>query len=280
MLAAMAQATSRIRIGCQVTGMIYRHPAVLANMAATVDIISDGRLELGLGAGWNEEETTAYGIPLPPLKERFDRFDEGLEAIVGLLTQETTTLDGSLRAAHRRALRAQAGAAAPSADHDRRDRSDPHAARGRTVGAAVELPQRFAGGLAGEEGDPPAAVRRDRPRLGRDHLLGQPPLRRGRRPCRACRQARRTATSASTSSSSAPPRRTTRGRRAARERAGPARGPRQASVPGRRSRTIPGSTDGQSAGPRRISRSRGRRHGTVTCPGRRRGASARRRRSR
>jgi F420-dependent oxidoreductase-like protein len=95
MLAAMAQATSRIRVGCQVTGMIYRHPAVLANMAATVDIISGGRLELGLGAGWNEEETAAYGIPLPPLKERFDRFDEGLEAIVGLLTQESTTLDGA-----------------------------------------------------------------------------------------------------------------------------------------------------------------------------------------
>ena len=94
MLAAMAQATTRIRIGCQVTGMIYRHPAVLANMAATVDIISGGRLELGLGAGWNEEECDAYGIPLPPLKERFDRFDEGLEAIVGLLSNETTTLTG------------------------------------------------------------------------------------------------------------------------------------------------------------------------------------------
>jgi F420-dependent oxidoreductase-like protein len=94
MLAAMAQATTRIRIGCQVTGMVYRHPAVLANMAATVDIISGGRLELGLGAGWNQEECDAYGIPLPPLKERFDRFDEGLEAIVGLLSQETTTVEG------------------------------------------------------------------------------------------------------------------------------------------------------------------------------------------
>ena len=94
MLAAMAQATRRIRIGCQVTGMVYRHPAVLANMAATIDIISGGRLEIGLGAGWNQEECDAYGIPLPPLKERFDRFDEGVEAIVGLLSQETTTLDG------------------------------------------------------------------------------------------------------------------------------------------------------------------------------------------
>ena len=94
MVAAMAQATRRIRVGCQVTGMIYRHPAVLANMAATVDHIANGRLELGLGAAWNEEETAAYGIPLPPLKERFDRFDEGVETIVALLTQETTTFDG------------------------------------------------------------------------------------------------------------------------------------------------------------------------------------------
>jgi F420-dependent oxidoreductase-like protein len=94
MLAAMAQATRRIRLGCQVTGMIYRHPAVLANMAATVDIISEGRLELGLGAGWNQHECDAYGIELPPLRERFDRFDEGVETIVALLTQPTTTFQG------------------------------------------------------------------------------------------------------------------------------------------------------------------------------------------
>lgn len=94
MLAAMAEATSRIRIGCQVTGMIYRHPAVLANMAATVDIISAGRLELGLGAGWNQMECDAYGIELPPLRERLDLFDEGVAAIAGLLSQTVTTFDG------------------------------------------------------------------------------------------------------------------------------------------------------------------------------------------
>ncbi len=94
MLAAMAEVTSRIRIGCQVSGMIYRHPAVLANMAATVDVIADGRLELGVGAGWNQMECDAYGIDLPPLRERFDRFDEGVEAMVRLLTQPTTTFDG------------------------------------------------------------------------------------------------------------------------------------------------------------------------------------------
>ena len=94
MLAAMAEATRRIRIGCQVTGMIYRHPAVLANMAATVDIISAGRLELGVGAGWNQMECDAYGIELPPVAERLDRFDEGVEALVGLLSQTATTFDG------------------------------------------------------------------------------------------------------------------------------------------------------------------------------------------
>jgi F420-dependent oxidoreductase-like protein len=94
MLAAMAEATSRIRIGCQVSGMIYRHPAVLANMAATVDIISDGRLELGLGAGWNQLECDAYGIDLPPLRERFDRFDEGVQAIIRLMTGSSTTFAG------------------------------------------------------------------------------------------------------------------------------------------------------------------------------------------
>ena len=94
MLGAMAAQTQRIRIGCQVTGMIYRHPAVLANMAATVDIISGGRLELGVGAGWNQMECDAYGIPLPPLKERFDRFDEGVEAMVLLLTDTVANYSG------------------------------------------------------------------------------------------------------------------------------------------------------------------------------------------
>ena len=92
---ALAQATERLRVGVLVTGMPYRHPAVLANMAATLDVISGGRLELGLGAGWNQEESSAYGIELhATLTDRFDAFDEGVEAIIGLLTNETTTLAG------------------------------------------------------------------------------------------------------------------------------------------------------------------------------------------
>ena len=94
MLAALAGVTRRLRLGVMVTGNPYRHPAVLANMAASLDVISGGRLELGIGAGWNEEESQAYGIDLPPLRERFDRFDEGVQTIIALLTQTTTTFDG------------------------------------------------------------------------------------------------------------------------------------------------------------------------------------------
>src|SRR4029077_17313814 len=63
-LTALAQATRRLRLGTLVTGIPSRHPAVLANTAATLDIVSGGRLELGLGAGWNEQESGAYGIEL------------------------------------------------------------------------------------------------------------------------------------------------------------------------------------------------------------------------
>src|SRR4029077_2808844 len=84
-LIALAQATNRLRLGTLVTGVHHRHPAVLANMAAALDIISNGRLELGVGAGWNEEESGAYGIELGSIKERFDRFEEALEVLTGLL---------------------------------------------------------------------------------------------------------------------------------------------------------------------------------------------------
>jgi len=93
-LTALATATSRIRIGCLVTGAVYRHPALLANMAATLDIVSGGRLELGVGAGWNEEECTAYGIELGSLSERFDRLDETLEILDSLLRNEWTDFHG------------------------------------------------------------------------------------------------------------------------------------------------------------------------------------------
>ncbi|MFJ8815389.1 TIGR03560 family F420-dependent LLM class oxidoreductase [Amycolatopsis thermoflava] len=93
-LTALAQATKRLRLGTLVSGIHYRHPALLANMAATLDIVSNGRLEIGIGAGWNEEESGAYGMELGTVKQRSDRFEEACEVLVGLLTQETTTFQG------------------------------------------------------------------------------------------------------------------------------------------------------------------------------------------
>lgn len=94
MLAALAQATKRVRIGSMVNGMHYRHPAVTANMAVTLDHISGGRFSLGLGAGWMQPESDAYGIELGTIKQRCDRFDEGVEVIKSLLTNEFTDFDG------------------------------------------------------------------------------------------------------------------------------------------------------------------------------------------
>ena len=93
-LAALAQATSRVRLGVLVTGIHYRHPAVLANMAATLDIVSAGRLELGIGAGWNVTESGAYGIELGTPRERSDRLEEACQVLIGLLSQETTSFSG------------------------------------------------------------------------------------------------------------------------------------------------------------------------------------------
>jgi F420-dependent oxidoreductase-like protein len=94
MLAALAQATERLRLGAMVNGMHHRHPAVTANMAATLDHISDGRFVLGMGAGWNVMESDAYGIDLGTLTQRFDRLDEGIEIIRSLLDHRVTNFSG------------------------------------------------------------------------------------------------------------------------------------------------------------------------------------------
>jgi F420-dependent oxidoreductase-like protein len=93
-LSALAMVTTRVRIGVMVSALPYRHPAVLAASAATVDTISGGRLELGLGAGWNELETSMYGIRLGRTRERLDRFEEGVEAVIRLLRDDVTNIDG------------------------------------------------------------------------------------------------------------------------------------------------------------------------------------------
>jgi alkanesulfonate monooxygenase len=83
-LAGLARETSTIRLGTLVTAATFRLPGVLAISVAQVDAMSDGRVELGLGAGWYEAEHDAYGIPFPEVGERFDRLEEQLEIVTGL----------------------------------------------------------------------------------------------------------------------------------------------------------------------------------------------------
>lgn len=93
-LAALAARTSRLRLGLMVAGNTYRHPAVHAHMAATVDVISNGRLDFGVGAGWNEYEHQSMGIPLYAPGERIRRLGEACEITKRLFTQHLTDFDG------------------------------------------------------------------------------------------------------------------------------------------------------------------------------------------
>jgi F420-dependent oxidoreductase-like protein len=77
----LAAMTSKIKLGTLMTGIIYRHPSILAKIGATLDVISKGRLFMGIGAAWNEQESLAYGIPFPPVKERFLRLEEAIQII-------------------------------------------------------------------------------------------------------------------------------------------------------------------------------------------------------
>ena len=93
-LAGMAALTTRVRIGCSVTGNTYRHPGVLAKMATTVDHLSGGRLEFGIGAGWAENEHVMLGLPFGTRGDRADRLEETLRIITSLWSEPTTTFEG------------------------------------------------------------------------------------------------------------------------------------------------------------------------------------------
>lgn len=94
LLVALAEKTSHLRIGCLVTGNIFRHPALVAQMATTIDHLSGGRLELGLGAGWYEREHHAYGIPFYTAKERAERLREAAALIRTLWSDEQANFRG------------------------------------------------------------------------------------------------------------------------------------------------------------------------------------------
>src|SRR5687768_17253616 len=94
-LTYLATATKRLRFGTVVSPMTFRHPAMIALQATAVDELSGGRLWLGLGAGWNDEEHAAFGIALPPLKERMDRFEEGVQVVHALMTTQPASFQGT-----------------------------------------------------------------------------------------------------------------------------------------------------------------------------------------
>lgn len=93
-LSALAALVPRMRVGTIVVGNTYRHPAVVAKMAATVDVIAGGRLILGIGAAWQQNEHEAYGIPFPPVGERLARLDEACQVMKLLFTQPKASFEG------------------------------------------------------------------------------------------------------------------------------------------------------------------------------------------
>ncbi len=94
LLSALSQQTTSCRLGPLVLGGTYRHPAVVANMVAALDHVSDGRAIAGLGAGWQVNEHAAYGIDLLSVRDRSDRFEESVQVVASLLREPRTTFDG------------------------------------------------------------------------------------------------------------------------------------------------------------------------------------------
>lgn len=90
----LAAVTERLRFGAMVTANTFRHPVLLAKMAVTLDHMSGGRLDIGVGTGWHEEEHRNFGIDLPPLTERFEMLDETFSVLHGLMTEEVFSFSG------------------------------------------------------------------------------------------------------------------------------------------------------------------------------------------
>jgi F420-dependent oxidoreductase-like protein len=93
-LAFLAGQTSRLRFGTMVTGVHYRHPGILAKIVTTLDVLTGGRAWLGIGAGWNEDESRGLGVPFPPLKERFERLEETLRICTQMWAGDETPFNG------------------------------------------------------------------------------------------------------------------------------------------------------------------------------------------
>jgi F420-dependent oxidoreductase-like protein len=93
-LGFVAGVTQRLRLRLLVTGVTYRHPGLLAKIVTTLDVLSGGRAELGLGAAWYEREHRGLGVPFPPLRERFERFEEALQICLQMWSDDNGRFDG------------------------------------------------------------------------------------------------------------------------------------------------------------------------------------------
>jgi len=94
LITALAAATKRLRFGVLVSGVTYRHPSMLAKIASTVDVVSNGRLDIGIGGAWSKDDHLAFGLDFPPLAERQERLREAVEILDGLLTRPSFSYQG------------------------------------------------------------------------------------------------------------------------------------------------------------------------------------------
>ena len=184
-LAALAVETSRIRLGTLMSAATFRLPGPLAITVAQVDQMSGGRVEFGLGTGWFEAEHTAYGIPFPPLGERFDRLEEQLAIITGLWgtgVGEMFSFEGThYQLKDSPALPKPAQRPASPGSPGRRGRA-PHAAAGRQVRRRVQRAVPHRAGFGRRVRARPRGLRGRRALSGVHDLLGRPDgvLREGR----------------------------------------------------------------------------------------------------
>ena len=158
--------TERVRLGHIVICTAFRNPALTAKMISTMDSISGGRMELGIGAGWKRDEWEAYGYGFPETAERLARLRDDLGVITEMLAgdrHQHATFSGEHARVEERTQRAQADPAAASPDHGRRQRPERHLAARRALRRRAERRRDDAGRGRGGAADDPAAVRGDRP---------------------------------------------------------------------------------------------------------------------
>ena len=178
-MAAFAAATGRVRLGQMCTCMGYRNPAYLAKVAATIDVISEGRVEMGIGAGWYEHEWRAYGYGFPSAGERLGRLREGVEIFREMWTTGRATLAGQALPGRRRDLppAAAAGTTVPGSARNGIPMWIAGGGEKKTLRIAAEYADytNFDGAPEGfaPRASPARALRRRRPRLRRDRALGQ-----------------------------------------------------------------------------------------------------------